>query len=110
MNLIRSLKIALGVTIGIPDPTIVDSTPNDAPEAGGTPITIDGTNFQARGALVTIDGVACTSIVVVDAQTITCVTPALPAGLYDLKVQNLPGGTGGGLSATRFAYFTITPP
>jgi hypothetical protein len=109
MNLIRTLKNALGVSVGIPDPTIVDSAPNTAPASGGEPITIDGTNFQARGALVSINGEACTSIVVVDSETITCVTPALPAGLYDLTVQNLPGGTGGGLSATRFGYFTITP-
>jgi CSLREA domain-containing protein/uncharacterized repeat protein (TIGR01451 family) len=66
-------------------PTIASITPATGPPAGGTPITIVGTNFTP-GATVTIGGLAATSVVVVDATTITAVTPAHAAGTVDVMV------------------------
>jgi hypothetical protein len=53
--------------------------------AGGTPVTITGTGFSAP-ATVRIRGVAATSVVVVNATTITAVTPAGTAGVADVTV------------------------
>ncbi len=56
--------------------------------AGGTSITILGTDFAA-GATVTIGGQAATNIVVTDAAHITANTPALaPGTVNDLTVAN----------------------
>ncbi len=65
--------------------TIASITPDTGPPAGGTPITIVGTNFTA-GATVTIGGLAATSVVVVNTTTITAVTPAHAAGTVDVTV------------------------
>ena len=50
-------------------------TPVTGPLGGGTAITILGTSFVA-GTLVTLNGKPCTSVVVVNSTTITCVSPA----------------------------------
>ncbi len=72
------------------------------PIAGGTAITIKGKNFTAsNGPTVSIGGKACTSLVVVDSETITCESPATSefaprkqdvvllsnSGLRDLVIQ-----------------------
>lgn len=67
-------------------PTITDVTPNTGELAGGTAITITGTNFDT--ASVTVGGVAATSVVTVNATTITAVTPAGSAGAADVVVTN----------------------
>lgn len=69
-----------------PAPTITSVTPAAAAAAGGTPITIKGTNFKSAGTSATLGAVACTSVVVVDSTTITAVTPAKSAGTYDVVV------------------------
>jgi hypothetical protein len=62
--------------------------------AGGTAITIQGTDF-ASGATVTLGGVAASNVVVGSSTQITAQTPALPAGtVNDLTVTNLDGTTG----------------
>lgn len=53
-----------------------------------TPMTITGANFE-DGASVQVDGLsAATNVVVVDANTITCVSPGMPRGLYAVKVTS----------------------
>lgn len=54
---------------------------------GATPITIRGSGF-INGATVTIGGTPATSVVVVDANTITCVVPAHAAGNAIITVTN----------------------
>lgn len=56
-------------------PTVTNVSPDHGPLAGGTEITITGTNF-ASGATVTIGSQAATSVVVVNSTTITATTPA----------------------------------
>lgn len=70
--------------------TVASVTPSTGPIAGGTAITISGFQFFEDEFLgsptVTIDGVACTSVVYVDERTITAVTPAGSAGAKTLTV------------------------
>jgi len=73
-----------------PVATIGTITPATGPAAGGTPITIAGTNF-AFGTTVAIGGVACTSVVVVDDETITCVTGAHSAATVNVVVTTPAG-------------------
>jgi hypothetical protein len=66
------------------------------PAAGGTPITISGTGFQA-GATVTIGGAPATSVNVVSATQITAMTPPGTSGAATVEVTN-PNGQVGSLS------------
>lgn len=98
------------------EPEITDIDPDEGPEAGGTSVTITGTDFQT-GATVTIGGNAATSVVVVDPTEITCTTPAGTAGAVDVVVTNPDTGTdtlvggftylaaGGGAAAVRQKYY-----
>jgi formylglycine-generating enzyme required for sulfatase activity len=72
-------------------PTIASVTPNSGPLAGGTAITITGTNLAGTSS-VTIGGVAATSVVAVNNTTVTAVTPAGIAGANTVSVTT-PDGT-----------------
>ena len=63
----------------VPLPTVTSVSPSTGSIAGGTPVTITGTNF-ASGATVTIGGAAATNVVVVSTTQITATTPAGSAG------------------------------
>jgi hypothetical protein len=86
-----------------PAPTLTGVAPTQGPLAGGTDITLTGTNFVA-GATVSVGGNAATAVVVVDATTITCTTPAGAVGPADVSVTTA-GGT-----ANLLATFTYNPP
>jgi hypothetical protein len=83
-------------------PQIYSLTPAIGKTGGGLAVTITGFNFVADGSGfidVKFDGIAATSVVVVNRQTITCVTPAgMTAGNVDVtvtirtKTATLPGG------------------
>src|SRR5207248_4397485 len=73
-------------------PSITSVTPQLGPVAGGTPITVTGTNF-IEGTSVTINSKVCTNVLVVSSTQITCVTPANPRGAYAV-VLTKPGGLG----------------
>lgn len=88
----------------ISSPTITSVSPNSATTPGGTSNTITGTGFVA-GATVTVDGAACTSVVVVSATSITCITPAGTLGEKDVVVSNADSGT-----FTSPSSFTYTKP
>lgn len=60
-------------------PMVTDVTPNVGTAAGGTSVTIHGSNFTGAVS-ATLGGVAVTSFVVVNDTTITCVTGAGTAG------------------------------
>jgi len=70
-----------------PAPTLSRITPNTGPAAGGTPVTITGTNF-VNGATVTIGGNQATSVVVVNSTTITAQTPAHNVGPVNVEIAN----------------------
>ncbi|HVN32596.1 MAG TPA: IPT/TIG domain-containing protein [Thermoanaerobaculaceae bacterium] len=89
------------ITVIAAAPTISNVTPNNGPAAGGTSVTITGTNFQA-GAAVTFGGVGAT-VTNVTSTTITCTTPAGAAGAVNVVVTN-PDAQ----SATLVSGFTYT--
>mgnify|MGYP000485198272 CR=1 FL=1 len=72
--------------------------------AGGTAITITGTNFL-NGTTVTIGGVACLTIIIVSDTTITCITPAGTAGAKNVAVIGPDLAT-----ATAIGAFTYQAP
>ncbi|HEY7112961.1 MAG TPA: galactose oxidase-like domain-containing protein [Thermoanaerobaculia bacterium] len=74
-------------------PTISRLYPRSGPPAGGSAVTILGTNFQP-GATVTLGGVAATGVAVVSETEITVTSPARPPGtLHDVVVRNPDGST-----------------
>ena len=76
-------------------------SPNSGSTAGGTAVTITGTNFAA-GATVTFGGTAATNVVVVNSTTITATTPAGSAGAVTVTVTKV-GGQSGSLT-NGFTY------
>lgn len=80
--------------------TFVSIAPATGPAAGGTAVTIKGTNLSGTAG-VTFDTVAATSFVVVDNTTITCVTPANTAGTSNVVLQDDAG------DVTASAAFTF---
>lgn len=91
-NTIVYTLVTFGEDLGVVNPTIVSIVPDEGPAAGGTAVTITGTDF-ATGATVTFGGNAATSVNVVNDTTITCVTPAGTAGAVDVVVTNTDTGT-----------------
>ena len=73
-----------------PPPAITSVTPNCGGVSGGTSITINGSNFLS-GAIVTIGGAAASSVVVVNSNSVTAVTPANTAGATIVQVTNSDG-------------------
>ena len=84
-----------------PVPTVSSVSPNSGSTAGGTAVTITGTNFVA-GAAVTFGSTAATNVAVVNSTTITATTPAGSAGAVTVTVTN-PGGQSGSLTSA-FTY------
>ena len=89
-----------------PAPTITNINPNTGSTAGGTNVTITGTNFVtgAGNTIVTFGGTAATGINVASATSLTCTTPAHTAGAVNVVVTT-DGGT-----ATSTNGFTYTAP
>jgi formylglycine-generating enzyme required for sulfatase activity len=72
-------------------PTISSVVPLAGPTTGGTLITITGTNLTGTTS-VTVGGAAATGVTVVNATTVTAVTPAGTEGAKTVSVTT-PGGT-----------------
>ena len=70
---------------------VTSITPNDGIPAGGTAVTIVGTGFYT-GTTVDFDATAATSVVVVDENTLTAVSPA-GTGVVDIVATNLDAET-----------------
>jgi len=81
-------------------PTVSSVSPNSGPVAGGTAVTITGTNF-ASGATIKFGNNAATNVVVVNSTTITATTPAGSAGAVTVTVTS-----SGGLSGSQANGFT----
>lgn len=86
-----------------PEPTITSIAPAVGPTAGGTPVTITGTNLTGATS-VTFGGIPATDPVVVAPTMITATIPAHAAGVVDVVVTT-PGGT-----ATQAGGFTYVAP
>jgi len=67
--------------------TIASITPATGPAAGGTAVTIKGSDFAGATA-VTFGGTAATNVKVVNNTTITCTTPAKSAATVDVVVTD----------------------
>ena len=70
-----------------PPPTVSSVSPNSGPTAGGTAVTINGTDFVS-GATVKFGATAATGVTFVSSTTITATTPAHAAGDVDVEVEN----------------------
>ncbi len=101
----QSATLTNGYTYVAPPPSITTVSPSSGPTAGGTWITITGSDFQF-GATVTIGGSAATSVTVFAPTTIYCTTPAGTAGAASVTVTN-PDAQSATLSG-GFAY--VAPP
>jgi CTP:molybdopterin cytidylyltransferase MocA len=88
-------------------PTVSNVVPNSGPAAGGTGVTITGTNFVS-GASVTFGGGAATNVVVVSGTQITATTPAHAGGAVNVVVTN--PDTQSGTLVNGFTYTSGTAP
>jgi hypothetical protein len=90
-----------------PPPVVIEIGPDSGPESGGTLVQVTGTGF-VPGARLFLGGDEATSVVVVSSSLLRGLTPAHPAGVVDVTVENpdaqtgtLPGG---------FTYEAVVPP
>jgi hypothetical protein len=82
-------------------PTISSVIPQFGPTTGGTPVTITGTNFNDPALVVWFGTSQCANTTVVNSTTITCETPAHPAGAVDVSVV---GENGQGVLTEGYTY------
>jgi IPT/TIG domain len=88
--------------------SITGISPNSGPVNGGTPIRVSGTDFS-NGATLSIGGVAAVSVVRVEDNLITAVTPAVGTpGAADVVVT-VPNGKSATLKG-GFVYTSNAPP
>ena len=98
------MQMATFSAAAVAAPTVTSVLPNTGSTAGGTAVTITGTNF-ASGATVTFGGTAATNVVVASSTTITATTPAHAAGAVTVTVTV--SGQSGSLT-NGFTYTTAT--
>jgi hypothetical protein len=98
----QSVTLNNAFTYTAPAPTLTSLTPTSGPTAGGTQITLTGTNFVS-GATVRIGGVAATGVTFTSATQLRATTPAGTAGVKAVQVTN-PSGQ----SVTLNNAFTYT--
>ncbi len=92
----------------LPAPTVTSVSPNFGPQAGGTSVTITGTDLSGATAVL-FGGTTATSYVVNSATQITATSPA-GTGPVDVRVTTA-GGTSAISGADQFSYLatpTIT--
>jgi Bacterial Ig-like domain (group 3)/IPT/TIG domain len=86
-----------------PAPTVTNVNPNSGPAAGGTSVTITGTNFTGTTA-IKFGSANATSVTVNSATSITATSPH-GTGTVDVTVTT-PNGTSATTAADRFTYVT----
>jgi subtilisin family serine protease len=103
-----TMAVTMEVVAG---PPVVDAVaPASGLITGGQTVTLSGSNYfpaYAGDTTVTLGGVACTGVVVVDSDTITCTAPAQASGSVDVTVTN-PGGLSGTL-VNGYTYIELAP-
>jgi hypothetical protein len=90
-----------------PAPSVASLSPSSGPQAGGTTITIAGSNFSGATA-VRFGALASGAFSVNSASSITAVAPA-GSGTVDVSVTTA-GGTSALSAADRFTYTAPPPP
>lgn len=100
--------VVFNVPAGASQPTVTGVSPNSGTTAGGTAITITGTNFSGATA-VNVGASNATGVTIVNGTTITATTPAGAAGAADVRVT-APGGTSAINASAKFTYVTPSPP
>ncbi len=99
---IAGTSIAEGALItATAPPTVTAVAPATGPAAGGTPVTITGTNFTGATA-VHFGATAATGVSVTNDTTITATSPA-GSGVQDVTVTT-PAGTSATGAADKFTY------
>ena len=88
-------------------PAVTGVSPTSGPIAGGTSVTITGTNLA--GATGVAFGTTAAAIVSNTATQIVVTSPAHAAGLVDVRVTN-PSGTSAVVAADQFTYVAPAPP
>jgi hypothetical protein len=92
-------------TIAVAAPSVTGVSPNGGPPAGGTSVTITGTNLTGASA-VSFGGTAATRFAVNSMTSITAISPAGSVRTVDVTVT-----TGNGTSTTSAAdHFTYASP
>jgi hypothetical protein len=106
LTTVQGYLTTIGGKLPAPTMTVTSVAASSGPLAGGTNVTITGTGFVLTGTTtVTFSGRAATAVVVTNATTITCTTPAgLQAGPAGVLVSN-----SGGAAAYKAGAFTYTP-
>jgi glucose/arabinose dehydrogenase len=98
----------ISYTGGGPPPSVTAIAPSSGPSAGGTAVTITGSNFVA-GATAKVGGVDATGVSVTDSAHVVATVPALsPGTLDDVTVIN-PGNVPGTLPQGWLADFLDVP-
>ena len=100
-----SATISLAISVAAP-PTVTSLSVVSGTTAGGTSLTITGTNFFGTPT-VSFGGTAATGVTLVNATTVTAVSPAHAAGTIDVTVT-ASGGTTPANAGDHFTY--IAPP
>lgn len=90
------------------NPTVTAVSPSSGSIAGGTQVTISGTNFGI-GATVKFGSVFATNIVVVNPTTITATVPAHVAGTVNVDVTNTDISSGSLPSGYTYGVATTLP-
>lgn len=112
LNQYNTLMVTYTITIGggggAPAPAITGVNPASGPDAGGTSVTISGTNLD-NATSVTFGSAAAATFTVDDSTQITATTPPGTAGAVDVVVST-PGGDDTSVGAfTYTAAPTPTP-
>ena len=87
-------------------PTFTSIAPPSGPTAGGTPVTITGSNFVAGGSFGVTIGGANAAGVYVNPTTITATTPAHAAGAVNVVITNNDGQS---ITGTNAYTYTAGP-
>lgn len=87
-------------------PSISSVDPITGPAAGGTTVTVEGTNLDYGTVVVKFGGVAATNIQNKTNVSLDCDTPAHDAGAVDVTVENEKGSWSG--QDTLAGGFTYT--
>lgn len=85
---------------------LTSSSPSSGTELGGTAVTLTGTGLTGATG-VTFDGVPANSVTVVNATTITAVTPAHAVGVVDVVVTTPAGAAS---LVNGYTYLTAVVP
>jgi len=84
-------------------PTVTGVTPNQGPLAGGTTVTISGTNFISGSTTVYFGSKKTTGVTVNSSTSISATSPSESVGTVDVTVTT-PGGTSTKSSADYFTF------